>query len=178
MFYRFVCLEHDFYMSHNTNTNINNNNPMAWCAGKLLVWDVTVLSIFNWQSLTLPPQLEDVVRLLIWLLPRSAKSTQKAAPHTRSFQSPWRRLVRWMNLLICFSWPWQKNRRHLWWQPRNIFHFLVTVSHHAALHCGYFRSARRFGPPAIPHLFLDLSLIHIWRCRRIERCRSRWSPYH
>ena len=24
----------------------------------------------------------------------------------------------------------------------------------------------------------DLSLIHIWRCRRIERCRSRWSPYH
>ena len=26
--------------------------------------------------------------------------------------------------------------------------------------------------------YLDLSLIHIWRCRRIERCRSRWSPYH
>ena len=25
---------------------------------------------------------------------------------------------------------------------------------------------------------LSLSLIHIWRCRRIERCRSRWSPYH
>ena len=25
---------------------------------------------------------------------------------------------------------------------------------------------------------LHLSLIHIWRCRRIERCRSRWSPYH
>ena len=25
---------------------------------------------------------------------------------------------------------------------------------------------------------LRLSLIHIWRCRRIERCRSRWSPYH
>ena len=24
----------------------------------------------------------------------------------------------------------------------------------------------------------ELSLIHIWRCRRIERCRSRWSPYH
>ena len=24
----------------------------------------------------------------------------------------------------------------------------------------------------------SLSLIHIWRCRRIERCRSRWSPYH
>ena len=27
-----------------------------------------------------------------------------------------------------------------------------------------------------PSVFL--SLIHIWRCRRIERCRSRWSPYH
>ena len=25
---------------------------------------------------------------------------------------------------------------------------------------------------------VSLSLIHIWRCRRIERCRSRWSPYH
>ena len=25
---------------------------------------------------------------------------------------------------------------------------------------------------------INLSLIHIWRCRRIERCRSRWSPYH
>ena len=24
----------------------------------------------------------------------------------------------------------------------------------------------------------NLSLIHIWRCRGIERCRSRWSPYH
>eukprot|EP00826_Nyctotherus_ovalis_P055562 TRINITY_DN738_c0_g1_i5.p2 TRINITY_DN738_c0_g1~~TRINITY_DN738_c0_g1_i5.p2 ORF type:complete len:123 (+),score=5.93 TRINITY_DN738_c0_g1_i5:166-534(+) len=25
---------------------------------------------------------------------------------------------------------------------------------------------------------MKLSLIHICRCRRIERCRSRWSPYH
>ena len=23
-----------------------------------------------------------------------------------------------------------------------------------------------------------LSLIHIWRCRRVSECRSRWSPYH
>ena len=23
-----------------------------------------------------------------------------------------------------------------------------------------------------------LSLIHIWRCRRLPQCRSRWSPYH
>ena len=27
-------------------------------------------------------------------------------------------------------------------------------------------------------MVIKLSLIHIWRCRRIERCRSRWSPYH
>ena len=26
--------------------------------------------------------------------------------------------------------------------------------------------------------FSNLSLIHIWRCRRRLRCRSRWSPYH
>ena len=25
---------------------------------------------------------------------------------------------------------------------------------------------------------LLLSLIHIWRCRRADTCRSRWSPYH
>ena len=24
----------------------------------------------------------------------------------------------------------------------------------------------------------ELALIHIRRCRRIARCRSRWSPYH
>ena len=30
--------------------------------------------------------------------------------------------------------------------------------------------------PDVPPV--SLSLIHIWRCRRIERCRSRWSPYH
>ena len=41
----------------------------------------------------------------------------------------------------------------------------------------------RLGPTcewdtAAGHAILNLSLIHIWRCRRIERCRSRWSPYH
>ena len=37
-------------------------------------------------------------------------------------------------------------------------------------------------PPSSITLFwvagLHLSLIHIWRCRRRLRCRSRWSPYH
>ena len=27
-------------------------------------------------------------------------------------------------------------------------------------------------------LCVELSLIHIWRCRRSTLCRSRWSPYH
>ena len=27
-------------------------------------------------------------------------------------------------------------------------------------------------------LSMNLSLIHIWRCRRYAVCRSRWSPYH
>ena len=31
---------------------------------------------------------------------------------------------------------------------------------------------------AAKYVQICLSLIHIWRCRRIERCRSRWSPYH
>ena len=26
--------------------------------------------------------------------------------------------------------------------------------------------------------YFNLSLIHIWRCRRLLTCRSRWSPYH
>ena len=29
-----------------------------------------------------------------------------------------------------------------------------------------------------PRKVLNLSLIHIWRCRRYAVCRSRWSPYH
>ena len=37
--------------------------------------------------------------------------------------------------------------------------------------------------PIFEDLFADfvaegLSLIHIWRCRRLLTCRSRWSPYH
>ena len=27
-------------------------------------------------------------------------------------------------------------------------------------------------------MLIHLSLIHIWRCRRLLTCRSRWSPYH
>ena len=37
------------------------------------------------------------------------------------------------------------------------------------------RGGKRFRPALV---LLALSLIHIRRCRRIERSRSRWSPYH
>ena len=32
--------------------------------------------------------------------------------------------------------------------------------------------------PTISPMDPRLSLIHIWRCRRLLTCRSRWSPYH
>ena len=33
-------------------------------------------------------------------------------------------------------------------------------------------------PNASHNPVCNLSLIHIWRCRRSTLCRSRWSPYH
>ena len=43
----------------------------------------------------------------------------------------------------------------------------------------FFRGlAQQWRPGKKRNLVQRLSLIHIWRCRRIERCRSRWSPYH
>ena len=38
----------------------------------------------------------------------------------------------------------------------------------------------RYGPSNdfMSGIIVDLSLIHIWRCRRSYACRSRWSPYH
>ena len=32
--------------------------------------------------------------------------------------------------------------------------------------------------PRLARCDIILSLIHIWRCRRLLTCRSRWSPYH
>ena len=49
--------------------------------------------------------------------------------------------------------------------------------------CAYCQTAwSELKPEVVLATIIDpewcLSLIHIWRCRRIERCRSRWSPYH
>ena len=50
----------------------------------------------------------------------------------------------------------------------------------ACVHCPMSMSIlyKAEGKTAICWIAVCLSLIHIWRCRRIERCRSRWSPYH
>ena len=44
--------------------------------------------------------------------------------------------------------------------------------------CLYLQSCSCLNTHTHTHTHIYLSLIHIWRCRRIERCRSRWSPYH
>ena len=40
------------------------------------------------------------------------------------------------------------------------------------------RSRSTWRPKVDGSTGVRLSLIHIWRCRRLLTCRSRWSPYH
>ena len=40
------------------------------------------------------------------------------------------------------------------------------------------RAVRIVGTIFHTMILSELSLIHIWRCRRSYACRSRWSPYH
>ena len=65
----------------------------------------------------------------------------------------------------------QKSKRN-WFLHRIPHHARPTVSILSLLNMFHYNSAAQC------HIMLCLSLIHIWRCRRIERCRSRWSPYH
>ena len=50
----------------------------------------------------------------------------------------------------------------------------ATLDPHLADQMGVKRGLRNLDGTGV----LALSLIHICRCRRIRRCRSRWSPYH
>ena len=93
--------------------------------------------------------------------PRWGRSPQTPVIGSRSARSPWPPLCQILNMplvntLLIFNFKAQSSNR----RPRN----MTALSRHSFL------------------VFIDtvcgLSLIHIWRCRRIERCRSRWSPYH
>ena len=58
--------------------------------------------------------------------------------------------------------------------PLHSYHACLFHGYHAIVLCSI---------PGLSHLSYHapphtLSLIHIWRCRRRLRCRSRWSPYH
>ena len=68
---------------------------------------------------------------------------------------------------IPYIWTW-------WWiiQPENVWGRSRLQFEGLAL-CATFIYTTFMG-----HIWPYLSLIHIWRCRRIRRCRSRWSPYH
>jgi len=104
------------------------------------------------NSLTLPPQLEDVLRLLTLYADFSHFLADTFLPIATETLGPMNKSV-----YLFYHDLWHKNRWHLWWQPRNIFHFPASVSHHPALQCGSrsgdIRTARRVRPLAIPHLF-------------------------
>ena len=55
------------------------------------------------------------------------------------------------------TWPWPRPLRE---------HSLIT------------RLRLHMADPCTKSEVSSLSLIHIWRCRRLLTCRSRWSPYH
>ena len=59
---------------------------------------------------------------------------------------------------------------------------IVTKPHHGSI-CHtrekpWYRVHRVTSRRQMMGPLLQLSLIHIWRCRRSTLCRSRWSPYH
>ena len=80
-----------------------------------------------------------------------------------------RRVDAWPDEWVCipvFWWPRQKNRWHLRWQPWIMFYLPAAVGHHPTLQCSSLLRnicfAQRFGPLAIPHLFLDFFVFNPW----------------
>ena len=90
------------------------------------------------------------------------------------------------------AWPWiffcRNGRMDIWSTICYCKYRFATIFH---MRCPYFNShvptSFRFGlfmptPSHSRHTRVSqvshLSLIHIWRCRRLLTCRSRWSPYH
>ena len=69
----------------------------------------------------------------------------------------------------------RKVRKKLWEFPHN---FQCSIIGTCLTLAEARKVGRKFGVISDDPTQLDLSLIHIWRCRRYSLCRSRWSPYH
>ena len=101
-------------------------------------------------------------------------------------------------ILCCVD--WARNLAYTEWAVKNkttlntsktketVFHRLYASKYSPNVLCDVERaiSVKLSGMFWLIHLvrlnmfsrLLQLSLIHIWRCRRSYACRSRWSPYH
>ena len=105
------------------------------------------------------------------------------APPTASISSKKMRhaflvLVKRLNLTQgrkkCFpTWPSQRAHGPSWHLHLHTFAPILTRSPCKTEGCHFTVSRNR-----LPITWWNLSLIHIWRCRRSTLCRSRWSPYH
>ena len=75
------------------------------------------------------------------------------------------RIQRWHNhntsntKSSCCSW----DKNHITSFTKTLFYFFISIIKKIY---------------SIIDVISNLSLIHIWRCRRSTLCRSRWSPYH
>ena len=131
-------------------------------------------------SLTLSPQLEDVVRSLNWLLLRSVKSMQKSPLHTHSFQLLWRNLARWMSLHIFSLKTLAKESPTLLVTAAKYLSFSSGCQSpsSASMRSGDIRSARRFGLLAMLHLFLDFFVFNPWNLLHYEGYKNTNSNNH
>ena len=79
------------------------------------------------------------------------------------------------------------------WVPESINHQSINQSTNQSIHPTIHRTMKLPSVPQTNEMIWaasgpnftilwghveELSLIHIWRCRRSTLCRSRWSPYH
>ena len=79
-------------------------------------------------------------------------------------------LPNWMGIL-CWFWPSSSRQKMIWWLLHYIAVAAINITTAVVIVAGNLKNCSLC-------TVNSLSLIHIWRCRRIERCRSRWSPYH
>ena len=63
-------------------------------------------------------------------------------------------------------------------QSIGIIDFVIKKSKYEETNCDAHSCQMKSVEGGVNLKLTHLSLIHICRCRRIERCSSRWSPYH